>query len=528
MSVESSESYRGHEGVVRDLDTGPVRPAPAVRPEGDEELIHALDDHTRSLLRRGRHARRDRVVPRSLLVADLAGLGLAYYLATLVASGNGALGSRRELVVFVLTLPLWVIAAKLHGLYEHDHECTDHSTTRDVVGIFHLVTTGVFILLVASRLAGHTNPSIDAMLIFWALAVGILPLARTIARDACKRSASYAQNAIIVGAGEVGQLIGRKLLRHPEYGVNVVGFVDREPRARRADLPEHFTILGPPERLPELVRLLDVERVVIAFSHATSSELLTLVRRLQGLPTRIDLVPRLFELVGPGAHLYGVEGIPLLGVTATRGGRAPRTAKRAVDVVGSAVGLLLLAPLFAYIGARIRLDSPGPIFFRQTRLGMNMDDFTVLKFRTMKVQTDPAAHRDYIKATMRASAEPNGSGLYKLDRSDSVTRVGRWLRRTSLDELPQLINVLRGDMSLVGPRPCIPYEVENFERHHYERFSVPQGLTGFWQVTARANSTYGESLDMDVAYARNWSLGLDLQLLLRTPGQVLRQRSSTA
>ena len=120
------------------------------------------------------------------------------------------------------------------------------------------------------------------------------------------------------------------------------------------------------------------------------------------------------------------------------------------------------------------------------------------------------------------------SGIYKLDRSDVVTEFGRWLRTTSLDELPQLINVLRGDMSLVGPRPCIPYEVDNFAPHHLDRFLMPQGITGLWQVTARASASYGEALDMDVAYVRSWSLGLDLGLLLRTPLQVLRQRSRTA
>ena len=146
----------------------------------------------------------------------------------------------------------------------------------------------------------------------------------------------------------------------------------------------------------------------------------------------------------------------------------------------------------------------------------------------MRVGTDSAAHRAYIARTMSIAAETNGNGLYKLDREDSVTKVGRWLRKSSLDELPQLINVLRGEMSLVGPRPCIPYELENFQPHHFDRFLMPQGVTGLWQVTARANSTYYEALDLDVAYVHDWSLGLDLRLLLRTPFQVMRHRSSTA
>jgi lipopolysaccharide/colanic/teichoic acid biosynthesis glycosyltransferase len=159
---------------------------------------------------------------------------------------------------------------------------------------------------------------------------------------------------------------------------------------------------------------------------------------------------------------------------------------------------------------------------------MNMRPFTALKFRTMNVDAGDDAHRDFIKRTMSAAAAVGSNGIYKLDRGDAVTGFGRWLRKTSLDELPQLVNVLRGDMSLVGPRPCIPYETENFKPHHFERFLVPAGLTGLWQVTARAKSTFGEALDMDVAYARGWTLGLDLRLICRTPFELLRQRGRTA
>ena len=181
-----------------------------------------------------------------------------------------------------------------------------------------------------------------------------------------------------------------------------------------------------------------------------------------------------------------------------------------------------------YAAIRIKLDSAGPVFFRQERLGLDMRPFTCLKFRTMQVDTDPEEHRAYVESITSSRASVNGNGMYKLNRDDAVTPFGRWLRKTSLDELPQLLNVLRGDMSIVGPRPCIPYEVEFFQPHHVERFLVPQGITGLWQVSARANSTFGEALDMDVAYVRGWSLGLDLRLLFRTPFALLRQRRATA
>jgi lipopolysaccharide/colanic/teichoic acid biosynthesis glycosyltransferase len=156
-----------------------------------------------------------------------------------------------------------------------------------------------------------------------------------------------------------------------------------------------------------------------------------------------------------------------------------------------------------------------------------MREFTVLKFRTMYVDTDPAEHRAYIATTLGSYASIGSNGLYKPAQDQAVTPFGRWLRRTSLDELPQLINVLRGDMSLVGPRPCIPYETEHFEPHQFVRFAVPAGVTGLWQVTARARASFGEALEMDVAYVRGWSLGLDLRLLFRTPLAVFSQRGVT-
>ncbi|MBV8711864.1 MAG: sugar transferase, partial [Solirubrobacterales bacterium] len=253
----------------------------------------------------------------------------------------------------------------------------------------------------------------------------------------------------------------------------------------------------------EIIERLHVERVVIAFSNAPVPELLALLRQLRPLPIQIDLVPWLFELIGARVSVHTVEGLTLIGLPAGRRSTASRILKRAIDVAAAAAALIVLSPLMAYIAIRIRRDSPGPILFRQTRLGTGMKEFTALKFRTMKVDTDQEAHREYIRKSMSLQVAAEGNGLFKLDRGNAVTNVGRWLRRTSLDELPQLINVLKGDMSLVGPRPCIPYEAENFAPHHLERFSMPQGITGLWQVAARANSTYLEALDLDVAYVRD-------------------------
>jgi exopolysaccharide biosynthesis polyprenyl glycosylphosphotransferase len=320
--------------------------------------------------------------------------------------------------------------------------------------------------------------------------------------------------------------LARKIQQHPEYGINLVGFVDDAPKSARADLGD-LRLLGTTGQLQEIVSGMDVERVIVAFSNEPDAQTMAIVRMLRDREVIVDVVPRLFELVGPSAGMHTIEGMPLICLRPARLSRTSLLCKRALDIVGSLLLLVVTAPLFAYAALRVKLDSPGPIFFKQTRLGMNMKPFTAVKFRTMRVDADEEVHRQYIQSVMSADAALQ-NGKYKLERADVVTRFGRWLRETSLDELPQLLNILMGQMSLVGPRPCIPYETENFLPHQFERFLVPQGLTGLWQVTARANSTFGEALEMDVTYVRGWSLGLDLRLILRTPFALLRQRRTTA
>ena len=398
-------------------------------------------------------------------------------------------------------MPLWVVAAKLNGLYDRDEEHVDHSTIDEVVGVFQLVTLGAWAFFVASWLAGRASPHVPRLILFWLLAIVFVTSARGFARTIARRSPLYLQNTIIVGAGDVGQLAARKLLQHPEYGINLVGFVDAHPRPRRPEL-EHLALVGPADRLTEIISVLDIERVIIAFSDADHEEQLRTIRELRKLDVQIDVVPRLFEIVGPKAGIHTFEGLAVVGLPPSRLSPSSRLLKRSLDCVIASAMIVLLAPVMVTIAILIRLDSSGPVLFRQRRLGRDMRPFTVLKFRTMHVDTDQEEHRRYIATTLTHDASPNANGLYKLDRSSSVTSVGRFLRKTSLDELPQLFNVLGGDMSLVGPRPCLDYETEGFAEYHFERFLMPPGLTGLWQVTARARSTFGEALDMDVEYVR--------------------------
>ena len=501
--------------------------------ELDDELHARLNERTLAVLarRRGTAVVRPRgwVVRRALVVADIVGLSLALLVPAFIfgfgQSGTNHLGEVGELVLLVCALPGWILAAKLYGLYDRDEERTDHTTVDDLAGVFQLVTVVSWLLFAALYVAPVAHPAFSKLLVFWAVAVAAISFGRALGRAYCRRHVNYLQNTVIVGSGGVGQLIARKLLQHPEYGINLVGLVDASSLPRRPDLA-HLAYLGGLDRLTAIVKALEVERVIVAFPEEAHEKLLELVRSLRELNVQIDLVPRLYELVGPQLSIHTVEGLPLIGLPPAKLSRSSLAIKRCFDVVGALIGLVVASPLFLYAAWRIKRESPGPVLFRQRRLGMEMREFTVLKFRTMRVDTDDTPHRAYIKQTMSADAVLDETGIYKLDRRDAVTPFGRWLRKTSLDEVPQLINVLRGEMSLVGPRPCLAYETESFAPHHFERFLVPQGLTGLWQVTARARSTFGEALEMDVAYARNCSLGLDLSLLLKTPIQLLRPKGT--
>jgi len=202
-------------------------------------------------------------------------------------------------------------------------------------------------------------------------------------------------------------------------------------------------------------------------------------------------------------------------------------ARRVLDVTLAGLVIVLLSPLLIALAIAIRLDSPGPALFRQRRIGYGQREFTVFKFRSMRSDADPRGHRDYVTALIRGKEASGGrDNLYKLAVDDRITPVGRWIRRWSLDELPQLFNVVSGDMALVGPRPAIPYEVAEYPSWYLDRFSVKPGLTGLWQVSGRNERTYEEMVRLDIEYAERRSLLLDLSILARTPLTVLARKGA--
>jgi exopolysaccharide biosynthesis polyprenyl glycosylphosphotransferase len=324
------------------------------------------------------------------------------------------------------------------------------------------------------------------------------------------------QRAVIVGSGLVAGIIVEKLQAHRQFGLVAVGSVDDDP-------PEvsnlHLPRLGTLSDLPGVLRFHEIDRVIIAFSRSGHEQLLRCIRVCRDQGVVVDVVPRLFEFLDGARSLDYVGGLPVLTIGTPRLNRSSQVAKRALDAALASLFLVALAPLLALVAAAIKLESPGPVVFRQPRVGRGGKVFGILKFRSM-----------YADAELRKPelADSNGeSVLFKLREDPRITRVGRILRRFSIDELPQLVNVVRGHMSLVGPRPLINPEIEAMdEEWHVRRLDLRPGMTGPWQVTGRSESPFEEMVRLDYQYVAGWSLARDVEILLATIPAVLSGRGA--
>jgi exopolysaccharide biosynthesis polyprenyl glycosylphosphotransferase len=466
--------------------------------------------------------RRGWLIRRALLFADLVGLTLSFVVAELLFGPTRGVadhvGVSIEFAVFFGTLPAWIVIGKLYGLYDRDEERADHTTFDDFRGVFHLLSTGSWLVVAAAWLFHLAYPDFAKLVAFWSLAIVLVTFGRTLARGFCHRRPSFLQNTIVVGAGEVGQLVARKIMQHPEYGIRLVGFVDAAPKQRDERLGD-LTLLGAPEELPQLISALGVERVIVAFSQDSHEESLELLRSLRGLNVRVDVVPRLFEGIGTRFMTHAVEGLPLIGLLPLSLPRSSRLLKRALDLCLSVLGLVLFAPFFALVAIAIKLDSTGPVFFRQVRMGGG-GTFRIFKFRTMVA--DAEDRKSEFAYLNRHSHDGGDTRMFKIVDDPRVTRVGRVLRRYFVDELPQLINVFKGEMSLVGPRPLILDEDAHVEEWARKRLELTPGMTGHWQVLGRSAIPFEEMVNLDYLYVTTWSLWNDLRLLFATVPVVVR------
>jgi len=455
----------------------------------------------------------------TLVAVDLIATNFAFYLAYYLryvyelggeVPGESAVDFSVYAPVQALFVAVCLLGFQLRGSYSLPRGSSLTREAGAIIGSTAIATMLVFALV---SMLHYPASSRLTFIYAWILAVALCIVGRAtvrLARAQLHRAGLGVERVIVVGNNRQARMVMQMLAQQAHLGYRVLGFVDD---AVRNDFGR-FRALGPTQHLPTLIPQLGADRVIVALPAAQHGDIMWVLDHCRQDGVSYSLVPDLFELRLSHVNLETVSGIPLLAFDETKIAGWNLFVKRALDVIVSGALLLLLAPVFGLVALAIKLESPGPVLFRQVRLGRYGVPFTCYKLRSMHERAE-----DEIGQLLELN-EADGP-IFKIRADPRLTRVGQLLRHTSMDELPQLWNVLRGEMSLVGPRPPIPDEVERYEEWHRRRLDVVPGITGLWQVSGRSHLSFDEMVMLDIYYIENWSLSLDLQILARTGPAVM-------
>ena len=452
---------------------------------------------------------REALFRRSLLTADVVAILGAFFL--LAEFSSRSLQMTWVSVGGLLTL---LVIAKILGLYDRDEALLHKTTLDEAPQLFHVATLGALL----AWLAGGFVVNVSALnrheaLLLWSTLLLLLIVVRSTTR-ALVLWVVPPERCLFIGDHASATTIRSKLSGHSGVKAEMVAHLDLD------DVNAWSAEGLSPQRLSEihsLARTLDVHRAIVAPDSVDGGEMLDLVRTLKAIGVRVSILPRLLEVVGSSVEFDDLHGVMIMGVRRFELTRSSAAVKRAFDLLGASVGLLAISPLMIVIAVAIKLDSRGSLFFRQPRVGRHGKHLNMLKFRTM------VPNADAMKESLRYRNEAQ-KGLFKIVDDPRVTRVGRLLRRSALDELPQLFNILRGEMSIVGPRPLVIDEDQCIEGWHRRRLELKPGMTGPWQILGPARVPLREMGAIDYLYVANWSLWGDIKILLRTISYVLGRR----
>jgi exopolysaccharide biosynthesis polyprenyl glycosylphosphotransferase len=450
------------------------------------------------------------------LVAILVSLAGTYLLAEQI--GPPAVIAPGWLLASLVPLLVltWLGIFGVYRLYEGQSRAIARKSFDEVSTLFNALLAGSLALLVVGQ---GLKKGFDVFIyspveafMFLGIAVVLVPTLRGVVRTWLLPNVMAPRRTLIVGAGATGRLLERKLAKHPEYGLELVGFVDDEPGT---------DVLGDTRELTAIVDRLNIDWVVLAFSEAPHEKTLELVREVRRPDVHLSIVPNFYELFASNAAIEDIEGVPVVSLPSMQFSRTVRLLKRTFDIVAAGAGLLVLTPVLLAAAVAIKLDTRGPVFFRQARHGRSGRTFRIVKFRTM---VQDAEARRFELAHLN---EMEGGGpLFKIHEDPRITRVGAFLRKWSIDELPQLWNVVRGEMSLVGPRPFVIHESEQITGWASRRLETTPGITGLWQVLGRNDIPFEEMVKLDYVYVTNWSLWWDVKILVQTLPVVLNRRGA--
>jgi len=434
--------------------------------------------------------RRETSYRRALVIADVVATLAALFVAVVF------LGDDQLRLTTLVMVPLVVAAAKITGLYDRDELVMRKSTVDELPRLFHLATLATFVFwLLSDHLLRGTLGQGQALAL-WTVLTLVLALSRAIGRRTAGRLSSV-ERVLVVGDAVVLERLREKL--DTDTYVELVGSVPFEHVVDNiAEMRDHAHRLG-------------AHRLIVAPGDGAvaSPETVRVIRAAKGTGLRVSLLPGVLDVVGTSVEFDSLSGMTLLGVRRFGLSRSSRLTKRLLDLTLSSIGLVLISPLVAIIAGAIKLDSPGPLFFRQSRVGRDGELFEIVKFRSMVDGAD--AQRESL-----ADLNEAPDGLFKIAGDPRITRVGSYLRRSSLDELPQLYNVIRGEMSLVGPRPLIADEDRRIIGSDRQRLQLTPGMTGQWQIAGSARVPLSEMVKLDYLYVAGWSLWSDVKILIRT------------
>jgi exopolysaccharide biosynthesis polyprenyl glycosylphosphotransferase len=444
------------------------------------------------------------------VLADAMAVSAAFFLASTIRFEimSGAPAAKYDYTTITLAaLPVWLLLFYVYGLYE----------PRQVLGpvnefkqVFHGVVAGTVVVFIVDS-ALNLNLARGWALLTMGSGMVMVGGERLVIRKVLhfmRRRGGDMTRTIVLGSNQEARTVARTLEREGWLGYNILGFVDDEAPIGQEVVNGH-SVIGSPADLRDLIQSERATLVLVAASAFETARLNRLFWELQDMDVDLQVTSGTIDLMASRMTVQSVAGVPLLYVRRTGMDRLQRTTKRAMDVFGAGLGLLFLSPLLAGIALWIKKDSSGPVFFKQVRVGRDGEQFLVWKFRSM--YEDAEEH----KAELEHMSEGPGL-LFKLKDDPRVTKAGKTLRRFSFDELPQLWNVFKGEMSLVGPRPALPSEVEQYDDWVRNRLKVKPGMSGLWQVSGRTETSFSDYVRYDLFYIQNWSLSLDLWILWRT------------
>jgi exopolysaccharide biosynthesis polyprenyl glycosylphosphotransferase len=469
-----------------------------------------------------------RLLVAGLFVSDLLLIGAAFRLAYLIRFEmnialfqlDAAPSLQFYQSIVLIILPAWLAIFAIFGLYNRKNLL---GGTREYALLFNGSTVGVFSVIAASFLLPEFIFARGWLLIAWALAFILTAIGRFVLRRlvyALREHGYFLSPALIVGANDEGLSLAGQLMSWKTSGFHLVGFLDKKIPAGERILA-HLRCLGSLDNLHTIVERYNVEEIILASSAFSSHDGLLTIFKEYGVASGVSvrMSSGLYEIITTGLTVNEVAYVPLVEVNQVRLSGIDRVLKATLDYCLTIPAVILLTPLFVGIALAIRLGSPGPVIHRRRVMGVNGRQFNAYKFRSMYINGD-----EILAAYPELQEELDRS--HKLKTDPRVTPIGNFLRKTSLDEFPQLFNVLRGEMSLVGPRMISPEEICEYDHWDINLLTVRPGITGLWQVSGRSELSYEQRVRFDMHYIRNWTIWLDLQLLFQTIPAVLRRRGA--